>query len=86
MGNVSTLVDIKWYLGKDHDTSVQHACTERNRSGIPFNDTNWRLQIAELGENILGDRLLGLQASNEPDLYARFVLMSLLSLSSLILV
>ncbi|KAF8651053.1 hypothetical protein AX16_004916 [Volvariella volvacea WC 439] len=39
--------------------------------GIPFNDTtNWRLQIAELAQNILGDRLAGLQAGNEPDLYA----------------
>ncbi|KAF8651054.1 hypothetical protein AX16_004917 [Volvariella volvacea WC 439] len=40
--------------------------------GIPFNDTeNWRLEIAELGQQILGDHLLGLQAGNEPDLYAR---------------
>ncbi|KAF5339473.1 hypothetical protein D9758_015323 [Tetrapyrgos nigripes] len=39
--------------------------------GIPFNDTNWRLQIAERGEEILGDYLLGLQAGNEPDLYVR---------------
>lgn len=38
--------------------------------GIPFNDTNWRLQIAEYGESILGDYLLGLQAGNEPDLYS----------------
>ncbi|KAL0954363.1 hypothetical protein HGRIS_003354 [Hohenbuehelia grisea] len=39
--------------------------------GIPFNDTqNWRLQIAEYGQRILGDNLLGLQAGNEPDLYA----------------
>lgn len=39
--------------------------------GIPFNDTNnLRLQIAEVAESILGDRLLGLQAGNEPDLYA----------------
>ncbi|KIK77729.1 glycoside hydrolase family 79 protein [Paxillus rubicundulus Ve08.2h10] len=39
--------------------------------GIPFNDTqNWRLQIAEVGESILGDYLVGLQAGNEPDLYA----------------
>ncbi|PBK94950.1 glycoside hydrolase family 79 protein [Armillaria gallica] len=38
--------------------------------GIPFNDTsNWRLAIAEYGESILGDNLLGLQAANEPDLY-----------------
>ncbi|CDO76007.1 Glycoside Hydrolase Family 79 protein [Trametes cinnabarina] len=39
--------------------------------GIPFNDTtNFRLQIAEHGEAILGDNLLGFQAANEPDLYA----------------
>ncbi|KAJ3981054.1 glycoside hydrolase family 79 protein [Lentinula detonsa] len=38
--------------------------------GIPFNDTNWRLAIAEQGQQILGDYLLGLQAANEPDLYA----------------
>ncbi|KAH9942088.1 glycoside hydrolase family 79 protein [Amylocystis lapponica] len=39
--------------------------------GIPFNDTsNLRLQIAELGEGILGDRVLGFQVGNEPDLYA----------------
>ncbi|KAH9850236.1 hypothetical protein C2E23DRAFT_896579 [Lenzites betulinus] len=51
LGNVSSLVNVKWYLG------------------IPFNDTNWRLQIAEFGEEILGDNLLGFQAGNEPDLY-----------------
>lgn len=39
--------------------------------GIPFNDTtDFRLQIAEHGEAILGDKLLGFQAANEPDLYA----------------
>ncbi|KAG6818505.1 hypothetical protein H0H93_004435, partial [Arthromyces matolae] len=37
--------------------------------GIPFNDTNWRLQIAEKAQQILGDRLYGLQAGNEPDYY-----------------
>ncbi|KAI0325777.1 hypothetical protein GY45DRAFT_1329894, partial [Cubamyces sp. BRFM 1775] len=38
--------------------------------GVPFNDTaNWRLEIAELAEAVLGDRLLGFQAGNEPDLY-----------------
>ncbi|TFK83593.1 glycoside hydrolase family 79 protein [Polyporus arcularius HHB13444] len=52
LANVSSLVNINWYLG------------------VPFNDTaNWRFQIAELGEQILGDRLLGFQAANEPDLY-----------------
>ncbi|TCD66253.1 hypothetical protein EIP91_001616 [Steccherinum ochraceum] len=40
--------------------------------GIPFNDTaNFALEIAQYGEQILGDKLLGLQVSNEPDLYAR---------------
>ncbi|KAG5647391.1 hypothetical protein DXG03_000461 [Asterophora parasitica] len=37
--------------------------------GIPFNDTNWRLQIAEHSQAILGDNLLGLQGGNEPDYY-----------------
>ncbi|KAJ3569540.1 hypothetical protein NP233_g4984 [Leucocoprinus birnbaumii] len=39
--------------------------------GIPFNDTNWRLQIAEYSQRILGDKLVGMQVGNEPDLYAR---------------
>ncbi|KAF8994923.1 hypothetical protein BDQ17DRAFT_1430785 [Cyathus striatus] len=39
--------------------------------GIPFNDTNnLRLGIVEAGEAILGNHLIGLQAGNEPDLYA----------------
>ncbi|TFK33314.1 glycoside hydrolase family 79 protein [Crucibulum laeve] len=39
--------------------------------GIPFNDSvSWRLQIAEHGQTILGDNLLGLQAGNEPDFYS----------------
>ena len=33
--------------------------------------TNFQLGIAEEGQAILGDYLLGLQAGNEPDLYAR---------------
>ena len=42
--------------------------------GIPFNDSvDWRLAIAEKGQQILGDNLLGLQAGNEPDLYQTFV-------------
>jgi hypothetical protein len=42
--------------------------------GVPFNDTaNLRLQIAEVGQAILGDNLIGLQAGNEPDLYAAYV-------------
>lgn len=39
--------------------------------GIPFNQTDpFRLEIAELSYSILGDKLLGLQAGNEPDFYA----------------
>ncbi|KAJ7471486.1 glycoside hydrolase family 79 protein [Mycena galericulata] len=39
--------------------------------GIPLNDTsNLRLGIAEAGEAILGNRLLGFQVGNEPDQYS----------------
>lgn len=39
-------------------------------SGVPFNDTtNFRFQIMEQGELILGDYLLGWQVGNEPDFY-----------------
>ena len=63
---------MKWYLGQLPPTpftplSLVVTCI----LGIPFNDTNWRFQIAELGEAVLGDNLLGFQASNEPDLYQR---------------
>ena len=52
LANISSLVDVRWYLG------------------VPFNDSaNWRLGIVEAGQRILGDKLLGLQAGNEPDLY-----------------
>ncbi|KAJ7064929.1 glycoside hydrolase family 79 protein [Mycena amicta] len=38
--------------------------------GMPFNDTSdFRFQIVEYGEAILGDNLLGVQVGNEPDLY-----------------
>ena len=39
-------------------------------SGVPFNDTDWRLEIAQHGTQVLGDKLLALQVGNEPDLYA----------------
>ena len=42
--------------------------------GVSLNDTSdLRLEIAEYGQRILGDNLLGLQVGNEPDLYARYV-------------
>lgn len=46
--------------------------TRSSHVGIPFNDTNWRFAIIEYGEAILGDKLVGLQAGNEPDLYERY--------------
>ncbi|KAF8141081.1 hypothetical protein K438DRAFT_2030235 [Mycena galopus ATCC 62051] len=50
LANISSLVDVGWYLG------------------IPLNDTqNLRLKIAEVAEQVLGDKLLGLQVGNEPD-------------------
>lgn len=54
MASVSTLTNVRWYLG------------------IPFYDTqNFQLQIAEVGEAVLGNHLIGLQGGNEPDLYAK---------------
>jgi hypothetical protein len=53
LGNISTFVNVRWFLG------------------VPFNDTsNFRLQIIELGQAVLGNHLIGVQAGNEPDLYA----------------
>lgn len=41
---------------------------------IPFNDSaNWRLEIVEHAQAIISDNLLGMQAGNEPDYYARYV-------------
>ncbi|KAG2005628.1 hypothetical protein CC2G_002017 [Coprinopsis cinerea AmutBmut pab1-1] len=54
LGNISSLVEVDWFLG------------------IPFRDTSeFQLAIAEVGQQVLGSRLIGLQAGNEPDLYAR---------------
>ncbi|KAJ8520351.1 hypothetical protein ONZ45_g2843 [Pleurotus djamor] len=54
MSNITSLVNVGWYLG------------------IPFNEsTSFDLRIAEYSQAVLGDHLLGLQAGNEPDLYAR---------------
>lgn len=39
--------------------------------GIPLNDSTIRIEIAELSQAILGDKLIGMQVGNEPDLYAR---------------
>ena len=76
MNNVSNLVGVKWYLGTFSRFYVNFPLTNAFilTLGVPFNDTqNWRLSIAENGQRILGDNLLGLQAGNEPDLYSTFV-------------
>ncbi|KAG6827199.1 hypothetical protein H0H92_012826 [Tricholoma furcatifolium] len=53
MANISELVNIYWFVG------------------VPFliNDTETRLAIAQAAYDILGDKLMGLQIANEPDLY-----------------
>ncbi|KAJ7204663.1 glycoside hydrolase family 79 protein [Mycena pura] len=41
--------------------------------GMPFNETSdFRFQIVEYGEAILGENLLGVQVGNEPDLYVAY--------------
>lgn len=39
--------------------------------GIPLNDSTIRIEIAEVAQEVLGDKLIGMQVGNEPDLYAR---------------
>ncbi|KAK1225001.1 hypothetical protein PQX77_012070 [Marasmius sp. AFHP31] len=79
LGNISALVNIGWFLGqlawlllrtgRQPISSLLDTMT-----GIPLDDTNVgvpiRLEVAEYGQQVLGDRLLGLQVGNEPDLYA----------------
>ena len=69
LANVSSLVPVKWYLGNSPRSSTLVYDLRIYPSGIPFNDTNFRFQIAELAEEKLEGHLLGLQAGNEPDLY-----------------
>ncbi|KAJ6512844.1 glycoside hydrolase family 79 protein [Mycena sanguinolenta] len=52
-------------------SNVSHLVNVEWYLGIPLNDTtNLRLGIAEYGERIVGDRLIGFQVGNEPDQYA----------------
>ena len=56
LGNISALVDVDWFLG------------------VPFlreGGGDFELDIVGVGESVLGQRLVGVQAGNEPDLYAR---------------
>ena len=74
MANISSLVNVKWFLGAycSHPFLLRRA--DGRRLGVPFNDTeNIHMEIVEQGQRILSDNLLGLQVGNEPDLYAQYV-------------
>lgn len=72
MANISTLVNVKWFLGTPCGRSLLLRRADIRRVGVPFNDTeNIHMEIVEQGQRILGDTLLGLQVGNEPDLYAQ---------------
>ena len=56
-----------------HTVFFTHLLITLTELGVPFNDTSdFRFQIAEISEAVLGDNLLGLQAGNEPDLYGSY--------------
>lgn len=57
MANISTLTDTRWYFGLSFNESAVTSPT----GNIPV--------AATLAQQILGDKLLGLGLSNEPDLY-----------------
>jgi hypothetical protein len=69
-GNISQLVNVNWFVG-EYPLACTRSMVDLGSTGIPFNDTNWRLQIAEYSQAILGDKLVGMQVGNEPDLYER---------------
>jgi hypothetical protein len=61
-----------WVRQNNHFTAavIELTVLVSIRLGIAFYDpVNWRLQITESEQEILGDNLLGLQAGNEPDFY-----------------
>jgi len=73
LGNVSALVNVYWYLGNYLTICLIYALliVIHLWPGIPLNDSaNLRMGIAEVGEAILGDKLIGFQVGNEPDLYS----------------
>jgi len=70
LSNVSSLVNAKWYLGTTLRRYMTSLLTFFDL-GIPFNETDhFRLDIAQYGESILGDNLIGLQVGETPDTYA----------------
>lgn len=71
LGNISQLTNTHWYLGWLLCATFVLLHSKLIYLGIPFVDAqNISLAIVEQGQKILGDKLLGFQAGNEPDLYA----------------
>ena len=72
LANVSSLVDIEWFLGEKFLSLAGGDRCAKFRTGVPLNSTsNLRLGIAEVGSQVLGSSLKGLQIGNEPDLYVQ---------------
>ena len=73
MSNISSLVNVDWFLGLFSIDGRHHTETRPVLILVLkafFDDsTNWHLDIVQRGQEILGDRVLGFQAGNEPDLY-----------------
>jgi hypothetical protein len=72
MRQISSLINVRWFLGMFPHSILLRRLIVSALTGIPFMDaSNFHLGIAEQGQAILGDYLIGLQVGNEPDLYAR---------------
>lgn len=61
MRNISDFVNVRWFVG-EHFTEDTFSLLIMDK-GIPFNDSsNFRLEIAQSAQEILGDYLMGVQA------------------------
>lgn len=71
MGNISALVNVRWYTGRLHRMRITTTTLSvSSGSGIPFFQLDpISLDMALLAQEVLGDNLIALQAGNEPDLY-----------------
>jgi hypothetical protein len=65
-------VNVEWYLGGLGLFVVETGVLSiswLHQIGVPFkNLTEWHLDLAVIAPIILGDKLVGIQAGNEPDL------------------
>lgn len=63
-------MNIDWYLGMVLTSSHGGLYLPCYFSGIPFFDVaNLKLDIVELGQQYLGEHLIGIEVGNEPDFY-----------------